>query len=167
VTTAWKFLRPGAVGPFSGHAWAARGWVADVSACTRAQLPWWICEELWEVELDGAVETTAHKQRAERGRLVRRLEAWTPEAAAAFAAACAERAAGHAVGAGPIADGMARDGATRARAAASLEPYAAAQGAAVSAYIAAMTARRVGGDEAFAAERAWQAERLAFVAGIA
>jgi hypothetical protein len=63
--------------------------------------------------------------------------------------------------------GMASDGCRRAlTATASGEPYIAAHGSAVSAYIAAMTARRVGGAERQAAERAWQADWLADALGL-
>jgi hypothetical protein len=64
--------------------------------------------------------------------------------------------------------GMASDGCIRALVAtASDDPYIAAHGSAVSAYIAAMTARRVGDTERQAAERAWQADWLADALGLA
>jgi hypothetical protein len=207
---AYKFLRPGAVGPFSGHRWPvpaagkpgpwveASGWSAvcrdGVHACPAQHLPLWIWEELWEVELDGDVEAARHKLRARRGRLVRRIEPWSSDTAKAFATACARRAAGHAADAlreageneaarhfGDAADlqevrglcarlwedlpdavrrpvGMASDGALRAQTAdASPDPYVAAHGSAVCAYIAALTAQRVAGPDALAAERTWQA----------
>jgi hypothetical protein len=109
---AYKFLRPGAVGPFSGFSWPTpRGtrpgeWVESpigngpcrdgIHACERRHLPLWIWEELWEVELDGDVEPIRHKVRAPRGRLVRRVDAWSPVSAKSFAIACARRAAAHA-----------------------------------------------------------------------
>jgi hypothetical protein len=211
---AYKFLRPGAVAPFSGYRWPApakgeRGdsvgaatWTAlcrdGVYACERRHLPLWIWEELWEVELGGEVEAHDQKLRAERGRLVRRVEPWSPGGAKAFARACAARAArhaaeplraaGHAEAAAALEDGsdlarvreltaelwdrlptrariplgMASDGALRAlTATGSEDPYVAAHGGAVSAYIAAMTALRVAGAERYEAERAWQAEWLA------
>jgi hypothetical protein len=176
---AWKFLRPGAVGPFSGFAWPAPAgagpgeWVEaesaagtcrdGVHACEAPHLPLWIWEELWEVELDGLLAPGATKLRARRGRLLRRVEAWSPPSARALARACAERAGEHAAAAPPeaarLAAAMAADGDTRASAAEeSDDPYVAAHGSAVSAYIAAMTALRAAGPEAFRAERAWQAE---------
>ncbi len=203
-TRAYKFLRPGRVAPFTGVRWPEGGWVDDVSACERRQLPLWICEELWEVELAGDVERRARKLRGARGRLRRRIDPWSPATAKTFAATCAWRAALHA--SGPLAAagedaavelfregddldalwaagdelcdrldpqagipaGMARDGARRAlNANASDDPYVAAHGAAVAAYIAASTAWRVAGLEAFEAERAWQAERLAAVLELA
>ncbi len=109
---AYKFLRPGAVAPFSGHRWQVPvngepgGWVAastwtsvcrdGVYACERRHLPLWIWEELWEVELDGDVEAHDQKLRARRGRLARQIEPWSASCAKAFARACAGRAAIHA-----------------------------------------------------------------------
>ena len=71
-----------------------------VHACEERHLPRWIWEELWEVELDGEVEARGHKLRAPRGRLLQRVDAWSPGSARAFARACAGRAAVHA-GAAP------------------------------------------------------------------
>ena len=213
-TRAYKFLRPGRIGPFSGFAWPepaageAGKWVesstdagpcrAGVHACERDHLPLWIWEELWEAELAGDVERVAHKLRAPRGRLIRRVDAWSPETAKSFARACAGRAALHA--SAPLRDagygdaaalfeggtdllglrelaaelwdslpheaqipvGMASDGAIRAlTATASDDPYVSAHGSAVCAYIAALTALRVGGEAALVKEREWQADRLA------
>jgi len=186
-TVAFKFLRPGAIGPFSGFRWPqpeggeAGSWVeaagaggpcaGGVHACERRHLPLWIWEELWEVELDGPLEPGLAKLRARRGRLLHRIERWSPLTAKSFAGACAGRAAEHAAAARPdearVAAGMAADGATRANTAeASADAYVAAHGAAVSAYIAAMTALRVAGREAFDAERAWQADWLTAELGI-
>jgi hypothetical protein len=105
---AYKFLRPGAVGPFSGQSWPVPAdggpgaWVradaADpmlcrtgVHACTLEHLPYWIAEELWEVELEGPVEEQRSKLVAPAGRLVARVEAWDEDAAVAFMDATVER----------------------------------------------------------------------------
>ncbi|HET9553714.1 MAG TPA: hypothetical protein VFP50_12165, partial [Anaeromyxobacteraceae bacterium] len=64
---AYKFLAPGAVGPFSGFAWPVPSgggpgpWVAAgaggaIHACRTHHLPWWLDAELWAAELDGEVE---------------------------------------------------------------------------------------------------------------
>jgi hypothetical protein len=97
---AYKFLRAGAVGPFSGRHWSPGEWVEGegLSACERQHLPLWIWEELWEIELDGEVVRRAHKLRATRARLGRRVDAWSPSTAASFACFCASRAALHASG---------------------------------------------------------------------
>jgi hypothetical protein len=136
-----------------------------VHACEGRFLARWIWEELWVIELGGEVEARGHKLRAPRGRLLRRVEAWAAPVAKDLAEACASRAAEHAATApaalARVAAGMAADGATRAAAArATSDPYVAAHGAAVSAYIAAMTALRAGGRERHDAERDWQAEWL-------
>jgi hypothetical protein len=177
---AYKFLRPGAVGPFSGYEWPPPTetepgeWVGGsleedvcrggVHACEGRYLARWIWEELWVVELGGEVEARGHKLRAPRGRLLRRVERWSAGTAKAFAAVCASRAAEHAATAAAdarVAAGMAADGATRAEAARTTrDPYVAAHGAAVCAYIAAMTALRAGGLDRHDAERDWQAEWL-------
>ncbi|HKZ15776.1 MAG TPA: hypothetical protein VJL81_18215 [Solirubrobacterales bacterium] len=178
---AYKFLRPGAVGPFSGHHWSVPSdaepgeWVhgsldeevcrGGVHACEGRFLARWIWEELWVIELGGEVEARGHKLRAPRGRLLRRVEAWSAPVAKDFAEACAARAAEHAAMApaevARVAAGMAADGATRAETArATGDPYVAAHGAAVCAYISAMTALRAGGRERHDDEREWQAEWL-------
>ena len=109
---AYKFLRSGGVGPFSGYAWplppAGRpgAWVVGgagtelcqtaVHACRVGDLPWWLQDELWEAELDGEVSAGRHKVMAPRARLVRRVEAWDAACAQRFADACAMRARDHA-----------------------------------------------------------------------
>jgi hypothetical protein len=98
--TAYKFLLPGAVAPFSRFAWPVGEWVesaeqrpcrAGVHACRAADLPYWLHEELWELELGGEPLRLRHKLVAPRGRLIRRVEAWNDAAGKAFAEACVER----------------------------------------------------------------------------
>ena len=60
---AYKFLRAGRVGAFSGEAWPEDGIIEvdgpleecrnGVHACRADDLPYWLDDELWEVELDG------------------------------------------------------------------------------------------------------------------
>jgi hypothetical protein len=186
--------------------WPPGEWIEaeGLSACERRHLPLWIWEELWEVELGGAVVSRGHKLRAPRARLRRRIEEWTPDSAKGFASACAWRAALHA--SGPLRDagfgdaaetfagggdlqtvlrltselwdklpddvrrpvGMASDGASDALdTSASDDPYEVARGAAVVAYIAAMTAQHIGAAEAHDSERARQADWLAAALGLA
>ena len=105
---AYKFLRSGRVGPFSAFPWPEPGvWVhaaRDLAACRRgihacrpSDLPWWLADELWEVELDGQVQADEHKIIAPAGRLRSRIEAWTPACAQEYADACAWRAQERAV----------------------------------------------------------------------
>ena len=100
---AFKFLRDGRVGPFSGVRWPPPGeWLhavpgADtcegrVHACRGQDLPEWMEAELWRVELDGDVHVDCGKLVADRGRLVERIAVWNADFMAAFAQACTLRA---------------------------------------------------------------------------
>jgi hypothetical protein len=104
--TAYKFLGPDRTGRFSDLRWPAPGeWVevaepiadceAGVHALRYEQLLDWIDDELWEIELDGALLSRDAMLIAERGRLTRRIDAWDAEAARAFALGCARRSAAH------------------------------------------------------------------------
>ena len=100
---AWKFFAAGAVAPFTGVPWplpsesARAGWVEGapgdgkgVHACSLEDLPYWLDQELWEVELDGPVTRAGRQLVASRGRLVARVAAW-PGAQDVFTRACIER----------------------------------------------------------------------------
>jgi hypothetical protein len=103
---AYKFLRDGQVGPFSGVPWppagewlqasaadaAAGACIDQVHACRVEDLPEWMDSELWRVELDGHVRVDCGKLVADRGRLVERVEVWGAALMTAFAQACALRA---------------------------------------------------------------------------
>jgi hypothetical protein len=98
---AYKCLRPGRVGPFSGYSWPIGEWIeADgamlcmrgVHACRTTDLPFWLTQELWEIELEGQVRQESRKLVADRGRLVQRVEGWNGESAMSFAEDCATRA---------------------------------------------------------------------------
>ncbi len=106
---AFKVLVDGR-SPFSGWEWplphggAPGEWVRalddeplalcvnGVHACTVGQLPQWLGEELWEIELEGEILTADAALVAQRGPLVRPVDRWDPAARGAFAADCAERA---------------------------------------------------------------------------
>ncbi len=109
----WKFLRAGAVSPFTGFAWPTTdgAWVqaagaADaagaefcqtgIHACRRADLPYWLTDELWSIELAEPVLHDVHKVVATRARLLGRVESWTPETGRELAQACVARTARHA-----------------------------------------------------------------------
>jgi hypothetical protein len=193
---ALKFLRPGRLGPFSAFRWPEPGvWVhagaepalcrRGVHGCRACDLPWWLAEELWEVELDGEIHAGRHKLTAISGRLCSRIVAWTPERAQDFAEACAWRArdhavralerAGHDAGAAEVA-GCASlgDMISETRRLAGEVPAArvsltmAGDGAvralggaiSTSAYIAAHAARRMEDIDGYVAERDWQAQWL-------
>lgn len=105
---AYKFLNAGCVGLYSGFRWpiGAGGepgpWVEaegeleacgnGIHACRLADLPYWIDDELWEIELAGEVLHGPRGLVARRGRLGARIEAWGSDVAAAFAESCAARA---------------------------------------------------------------------------
>lgn len=101
---AYKFLMDGRLGLFSDFRWPPPGeWVdaagpvmdclSGVHAVRFEQLLDWIDTELWEIELDGAIVERNDMLVAERGRLLRRVEAWDDAAALALAETCALRAA--------------------------------------------------------------------------
>jgi hypothetical protein len=194
---AYKFLRPGRIGPFSGFPWPEAGvWVhadGDVAACRRgihacriSDLPWWLADELWEIELEGRVQVNEHKILAPAGRLRSQIAGWTPACAQDYADACAWRAQGRAVQA--LTRAGHRNAADELAACATLDDVllaarqlgeaipdtrisltiagdgavrALAGAPPTSAYIAAHAAMRLDGAEGYAAERAWQARWIA------
>jgi hypothetical protein len=95
---AYKFLRAGGLGPFSGFAWPEPGeWVSGrVSACRASDLPIWLDEELWVAELDGSVQEARTKLVAPRGRLLRQVPEWCAVTVGEMALACARRTRSHA-----------------------------------------------------------------------
>jgi hypothetical protein len=193
---AFKFLASGRVGPFSGFRWPEPGaWVhatgdldacrSGIHACRTEDLPWWLGEELWVIELQGQPRREGHKIVAPAGRLQARVAQWTMDCAGEYAQACAWRARDSAVealghaGLPAAADAIARcetldDLLARARRLADQVPVGriiltmagdgavrALTGAApTTAYIAAHAALRVGGPTAYAVERGWQARWL-------
>jgi hypothetical protein len=104
---AYKFLEQGAIGPFSGFPWPAPGathpgeWVSarqplepcgpGIHACRTQDLPFWLNDELWEIELNGEVVEERQGLIAEHGRLLRRYEDWPP-AAVELARGCSRNA---------------------------------------------------------------------------
>jgi hypothetical protein len=177
---AYKFLREGAVGPFSRVAWPLPNdgepaeWVRamgalelcgnGVHACRGSDLQLWLFDELWEIELEAPIHVAPTHVVAAAGRLRARVGGWDPRAAVDFAVACAARTRKLA------AKGFAEDAETWARSAAADAKVAAADAACV-AYIAAHAAGESGGRAAAAREREWQArwltERLGLEARLA
>jgi hypothetical protein len=196
MTIAYKFLRAGRIGPFSSFTWPEPGvWVRagaatdacrrGVHACRTRDPPWWLADELWEIELDGEVRIDEHKIVAPARRLRSQIEAWTPACAQECADACGRRAqeravqaltrAGHRHEARRLAACPTLDDAlVAARHLADEIPetrislaiagdgaFRALTGAApTSAYIAAHAAMRLDGAAGYAAERAWQSQWL-------
>lgn len=105
--TWYKFLATGAVGSFSGYRWPPPGghdepgeWVtatdglepcrSGLHLCRSADLPFWVHEELYVVEVDGRITEHESFVLAHRARLVRRVR-WDRRAAGTFSRACAWR----------------------------------------------------------------------------
>jgi hypothetical protein len=153
---AFKWLAKGAVAPFTGFRWPQDGsWVSappgapegsGVHACRIADLAYWIGDELWRAELQGAVVERETQVEAPRGRLLQRIAEWSPDA---FRDACVARITGfHAEVPTPeLADYL------------SLAKTADAAVASFVAAVAAVAAR--GARNAFEEERAWQSQWLA------
>jgi hypothetical protein len=159
---AFKFLLADRVAPFSRFPWPVGEWVeggdhaacnAGVHACEARDLPFWLTEELWEIELDGPIARGRHKIVAERGRLVRRIDSWDSAAGSQFGEACVTRvrelAARRAEAAGHLAD---------------LERWTPHAQPVAAASLAARAFEAVDGREGYDAERAaqtaWLIERL-------
>jgi hypothetical protein len=157
-----------------------------IHACRIEDLPWWLADELWEIELDGRVRVDQHKIFAPAGRLRSQIEGWTPACAQEYADACAWRAqeravqalarAGHPGPAGELAACRTLDDVLLlARDLAETIPdtkisltiagdgaFRALTGAPpTAAYIAAHAAMRLDGPAGYAGERAWQSRWLA------
>jgi hypothetical protein len=67
-----------------------------VHACRSDDLPYWLDDELWQVELLGVILVDHLKLVARGGRLVRRIDTWDDGTRRAFAEWCLTRVATHA-----------------------------------------------------------------------
>jgi hypothetical protein len=184
---AYKFLVHGAVSPFTGFRWPGPGsWVtapagrgdAWVHACRVADLPYWLDDELWRIELGSPVREMRYQIASPRARLVARIAAWDPTLGREYARACALRARDLALphlapelratvegleDPRAIADAVeSAAGGSRAAAFASDAANSALHfGPAATSYVACTLASAYGsGLPAFEAERAWQARWL-------
>jgi len=98
---AYKFLGPGRTALYSGSVWPLDGWIeADgplalcrngVHASRGGDLPGWLDDELWIVELDGELTEDGDIVLGRRGRLIRNVDTWDGTAALAFAESCVRR----------------------------------------------------------------------------
>jgi hypothetical protein len=156
---AYKFLAPGAVGPFTGHRWEPDRWLEvetpetcrrGIHACRVRDLPIWLDAELWEIELGGDVVEQDRKVVASRGRLTRRIEAWTPSLAQRFGGFCARRTRTR-VGHLPHLSGFVAD----------VERFVAARRIPIAGFAAARAAELAAGPAEYEAERTAQATWLA------
>ena len=162
---AYKFLNGGRVAPFTGFAWPVDEWVeADgveacrggIHACGLFDLPIWMGEELWEIELDGEVIELDRKLVAARGRLLRRVPEWNAGLLEAFGHFCARRTRER-VGFLPVLSGFVAD----------VDRFVAHRRFPIAAFAAARAAELRDGPAAYELERrlqaAWLAERLGLV----
>jgi hypothetical protein len=103
---AYKFLTSEGLGSFSRFPWplpngTPGAWVdaevdpcrAGIHACRHGDLPYWITPTLYEIELAGEVDEQTAKVVAPRGRLVRRIDAWSVRTHEAYGRMCVARAA--------------------------------------------------------------------------
>jgi hypothetical protein len=161
---AYKFLASGAVAPFTGFLWEPGAWVvADspepcrrgIHACRLRDLPIWLGDELWEMELEGDVVQQERKLVASRARLTRRIESWTPTLAQEFGRFCARRTRRH-VGFLPALCGFVSD----------VERFVSERRIPIAGFAAARAAELAGGPAAYEAERLAQASWLAESLGL-
>jgi len=163
---AYKFLDAGRIAPFTRFQWPENEWVsadrlapckAGVHACRVRDLPIWIDDELWEVELGGDVVAYPRKVVASRGRLTRRIDAWTPALADEFAAMLVSHTRRR-FGSIPVLSGFVVD----------IARFRATNRVPIAGFAAARAAELSGGPRAYEHERlrqaAWLAERLAIPA---
>lgn len=105
--TWFKFLGAGATAPFSAFRWpvpvdgAGDGWVvvhgplepcrSGLHLCRPSDLPFWMLEELYTVEVDGPVLEFDDFVVARRARLLRRVDTWGQGLATSFNRDCVRR----------------------------------------------------------------------------
>jgi hypothetical protein len=97
----YKFLLRGSIAPFSRHVWRIGEWVkteGELDACTngvhlcrQADLPYWLADELWEVDVAGDRIEHAQKVVVRRARLRARVDGWPTPLGRSFARDCAWR----------------------------------------------------------------------------
>jgi hypothetical protein len=104
---AYKFLSDEGLGRFSEARWplpvagAPGAWleaslplapcVRGIHALRACDLPFWLDRQLYEIELAGEIVAAASMVVAQRGRLVRRVDAWNEASWAALGDFCKQR----------------------------------------------------------------------------
>jgi hypothetical protein len=93
----YVFLKQHVADPFGNIEWVAptgseaqwvsssRGGAIPIHACRVADLPYWLNDELWEVELREPVVDLAHGVTSQAARLVRQVPNWSAQHAISFA----------------------------------------------------------------------------------
>jgi hypothetical protein len=108
---AYKFLKTGAVGLVTGFQWPtprgeapgewveARGPVCEcdcgIHVCRPGDLPYWMFDELWAIEVDGELTEGLDMLIAPRGRLLGMLSGWSASSRTRLIEACLDRMAEH------------------------------------------------------------------------
>jgi hypothetical protein len=93
----WPLPRDGAPGEWVVASGRLELCVNGIHACTINQLPQWLGEELWTIELDGEIVRADAALVASRARLLGRVEGWGDATRTAFGRDCARRALGAAI----------------------------------------------------------------------
>jgi hypothetical protein len=162
---AYKFLGADGLGVFSRFAWpmpngGPGAWVesevvtcrSGVHACRLIDLPYWVAPRLYEIELEGPIDRQSIKIVAPRGRLIHRIDRWNDETREAYSQMCVARARELVAAAPEPLDVWAPS------------PERASAGPAMTGFMAARIAERLGGVDAYVEERmrqsAWLADRL-------
>lgn len=179
TVVAYKFLATGGAGPISGVQWPLPvragepgAWLGSegpvlmcksgIHACTTQELAYWLHEELWRVELDGALEAGLDCVMAPRGRLLEKVSAWSNGGAQRFAAAVRDHAAAAIAARGVEIEarltGYVEDSSWHVRHGALESPALAALCAAVAVAKIAAPAEE---EAAYRRERAWQSHYIA------
>jgi hypothetical protein len=99
---AYKFLSRDGTAFLTGFRWPTGEWVEaqgplgycdnGIHACRVSDLPHWLGQELWLMELAGDILAAADSLVSRRGRLLERIDAWSGGVAQEFADSCAQRA---------------------------------------------------------------------------
>jgi hypothetical protein len=120
---AYKFLRRDRSNLLTGFQWPVGEWVEakgplvwcanGIHACRVEDLPHWLGQELWLMELDGDTLAAPDAIVGRRARIIERIGAWSGGVAQEFAESCAQRASALAIGAPSVA-GRAGDSAADA-----------------------------------------------------
>jgi hypothetical protein len=177
VTSGYKFLAAGAMGPISGFRWpqpqgdTPGAWVQAKGPlglcengphlCRAIDLAHWLHDELWQAEIAGEQIAGLDCLVVRGARLVRRIDAWHQGGSERLAHACAQHArelVERAPGATALAAKQLLDDAVST---------AAAGFVAVSAYASALAVAKLDAPAdqhgAYRRERAWQSEWIARV----
>jgi hypothetical protein len=99
---AYKFLKRDRTTLFTGFQWPIGEWMEatgpigwcenGIHACRLDDLPHWLGQELWVMELAGETVLAADGVIARRARLLERVDAWSAGVAQEFANDCAQHA---------------------------------------------------------------------------